>query len=194
MLDCCSDLDTPPRCRRRLQLFLQVFEYGVLSDSDGMEVNFRNTIIVMTSNIGAHKFDKLNTVGFGQTNNVSEGVLDELKKAYSPEFINRIDETIVFDRLNESELLCVCELLLKRLKKNIRTNNGAIMMFDKPVAEYITSKMKDDTYGARPLRRLITEHLETPIAELIIESETDVRKVSITVTDGELKFDITYSA
>ena len=177
-----------------LQLFLQVFEYGVLSDSDGMEVNFRNTIIVMTSNIGAHKFDKLNTVGFGQTNNVSEGVLDELKKAYSPEFINRIDETIVFDRLNESELLCVCELLLKRLKKNIRTNNGAIMMFDKPVAEYITSKMKDDTYGARPLRRLITEHLETPIAELIIESETDVRKVSITVTDGELKFDITYSA
>ena len=172
-----------------LQLFLQIFEYGCLTDSDGMQVNFRNTIIVMTSNIGAHKFDKMNSVGFAQTNNVTEGVVDELKKTYSPEFINRIDEVIVFMRLDNSQLEHVCGLLLKRLKKNIRTNNGCIVTYDAEVPGHITALNKDDTYGARPLKRLIVKHIETPIAERMIDEPDSLRKIHISLRDGQLIFD-----
>lgn len=173
-----------------LQLFLQILEYGCLTDSDGMEVNFRNTIIVMTSNIGAHKFDKLNTVGFNTNNDVSQGVIDELKKSYSPEFINRIDEVVVFDRLTDSEMDQVCGLLLKRLKKNVRNNNGCIIMFSDTVAGHITSLVEDDTYGARPLKRLITEHIETPLANLLIDSDDKINRVRIDIQNDQVVLNV----
>ena len=176
-----------------LQLFLQVLEYGCLTDSDGLEVNFKNTIIVMTSNIGAHKFDKLNSVGFGMSNNTDDAVVEELKKMYAPEFLNRLDETIVFDRLNDLEMLNVCDLLLKQLKKNIKSNTKLIITYDSKLCEYITKLNKDDIYGARPLKRIITEQIETPLADKIIDLQDGVRKIHITTDDDQVIFDICYN-
>jgi ATP-dependent Clp protease ATP-binding subunit ClpC len=176
-----------------LQLFLQVLEYGCLTDSDGLEVNFKNTIIVMTSNIGAHKFDKLNSVGFGMSNNTNDAVVEELKKMYAPEFLNRLDETIVFDRLNDTEMLSVCDLLLKQLKKNIKSNTKMIITYDSKLCEHIAKLNKDDTYGARPLKRIITEQIETPLAEQIIDLQDGVRKIHITTEDDQVIFDICYN-
>lgn len=171
-----------------LQLFLQIFEYGCLTDGDGMEVNFKNTIIVMTSNIGAHKFDKLNSVGFGTNNNVEEGVIEELKKMYAPEFLNRLDETIVFTRLKQNEVYIICELLLKSLKKNARTNSGCLVTYDKAVVSHLVNMNEQTEYGARPLKRIITKHIENQLAELIIDSETRIKKVHISVVDDGLSF------
>ncbi len=173
-----------------LQLFLQVLEYGCLTDSDGLEVNFKNTIIVMTSNIGAHKFDKLNSVGFGVSSNTNDAVVEELKKMYAPEFLNRLDETIVFDRLTDTEMMSVCDLLLKQLKKNIKSNTKVIITYDNELCAHITSLNEDNTYGARPLKRIITEHIETPLAEELIDLPDGVKKVHITTESDQVVFDL----
>lgn len=177
-----------------LQLFLQILEYGCLTDSDGMEVNFRNTIIVMTSNIGAHKFDKLDTVGFARSNNIEQGVVSELKRAYSPEFINRIDEVIVFSRLTDDQMINVCDLLLKRLKRNVRNNNGCIITYDSNVSKFITTMVEDDTYGARPLKRLIVDHIETRLAELLIDHQQPVKRVYISIKDDQIHLEIVHNS
>jgi ATP-dependent Clp protease ATP-binding subunit ClpC len=167
-----------------LQVFLQVLEYGCLTDSDGLSVNFKNTIIVMTSNVGAHKFDKLNTVGFTQQNDTHTAVIDELRKMYAPEFINRLDNLIVFDRLNDDELTEVAKLLLRELRSNARSNNGCMISYSGDVCEFVARANKQHEYGARPLRRVIVDQIETPLAEMLIDSPEPINKIKITV-DGE---------
>jgi ATP-dependent Clp protease ATP-binding subunit ClpC len=170
-----------------LQLFLQVLEYGVLTDSDGLEVNFKNTIIVMTSNIGAHKFHKRVSVGFSSgTDDVRQAVVQELKKAYAPEFINRIDEIVVFDKLQDQHMLQICHNMLRDLKHNMRHNCNKTLLFDKQVAQHILNMARDDEYGARPLKRLIVEHVETPLAEHVISNPTH-KRVRIQVIDDSLQ-------
>ena len=180
-----------------LQVFLQIFEYGRLTDSEGVDVNFRNTIIVMTSNIGAHRFEKLNSVGFSPMgNDINTGVIDELKRTYAPEFINRIDEIVVFNKLTRDDILKVTHLLMRQLKRSLRRNCRKTLTYDDKVVELLVDMNKDDnTYGARPLRRLITEHVETPIADLIIESEQPIKSFHAWV-DGitnQITFDLIHS-
>lgn len=171
-----------------LQLFLQVFEYGCLTDSEGLEVNFKNTIIVLTSNIGAHKFEKRPNVGFGIGETVEEGVVAELKKMYAPEFINRLDEVVVFNKLTDKDIASICTGLLKGVKRTLKNNNGKMVTFSKDVSDYILSKTRDEAYGARPLKRIITEFIETPLAEFIISNDSSIRKIYAEVVDDKVQF------
>ena len=161
-----------------LQVFLQLLEYGVLTDSEGVDVNFRNTIVVMTSNIGAHRFEKLNGVGFSpQNNDTHAGVIEELRRMYAPEFLNRLDEIVVFNKLEHEHIMHVTNLLFKQLKQTVRSNTKLRFTYDTQVVKHLVSLNKDQMYGARPLRRLITEHVETPLANIIIDSEQPVKSV-----------------
>ena len=171
-----------------LQVFLQLMEYGVLTDSEGLEVNFKNTIVVMTSNIGAHKFEKRDAVGFAPRLDVRESVVNELKKAYAPEFINRIDEVVVFNKLQDDHLKKICGMLLKSTKKTLKSNTGITLMYDDHLIEFILNLDRDTTYGARPLRRLIVEHVETPLAEHIITRESDAKRIAVSIVDGQIMF------
>ena len=170
-----------------LQLFLQILEYGVLTDSDGLEVNFKNCIIIMTSNIGAHKFEKRDSVGFGQQQNTTQSVIDELKKMYAPEFVNRFDELIVFNKLKDENILNITKTLLKQLKNNIRKTTKRTITFDDTVVSHVISKCADHgTYGARPLKRVITEHVETPLAKHLLT--TDTKRVQVVFVDEQIQF------
>ena len=172
-----------------LQLFLQMLEYGQLTDSEGVDVNMRNTIIVMTSNIGAHKFTKQPSVGFStsQSTDIRTAVVDELKKAYAPEFINRLDELVVFDPLESSDLHSICNNMLQDLKHNVRNNCKKTLTYTKKLIEWILDKHHTPEYGARPIRRIITEHVETPLAEHII-TNPDQRKIMINVNQQHIEF------
>ena len=161
-----------------LQLFLQLLEYGRLTDSEGVDVNFRNTIVVMTSNIGAHRFEKLNGVGFSpQNNDTHAGVIEELRRMYAPEFLNRLDEIVVFNKLEHDQIMHVTNLLFKQLKQTVRSNAKLRFTYESQVVKHLVDLNKDQMYGARPLRRLITEHVETPLANIIIDSEQPVKSV-----------------
>ena len=172
-----------------LQLFLQILEYGCLTDSDDVEVNFRNTIIVMTSNIGAHKFHKQTSVGFGmsQDDSIRAAVIEELKKSYAPEFVNRLDEIVVFNKLQQQDLRNIMNNMLKSLKSTVKNNTNCSLFYDKTLIEYLLSKHQDDSYGARPLKRLITEHVETPLAEHMITNPRS-KRVYIELIDDNIIF------
>ena len=129
-------------------------------------------------------FDKLNTVGFTQQNDTHTAVIDELRKMYAPEFINRLDNLIVFDRLNDDELTEVAKLLLRELRSNARSNNGCMISYSGDVCEFVARANKQHEYGARPLRRVIVDQIETPLAEMLIDSPEPINKIKITV-DGE---------
>lgn len=177
-----------------LQVFLQLLEYGKLTDSEGADVNFKNTIIILTSNIGAHKFEKMNSVGFASSDDdTTAGVLEELRKQYAPEFINRLDEIVVFQKLEPEHLKHVTTLLLKRLKKTLRRNTKIVMNFDDSLVDHLVDLNKDTAYGARPLRRLITEHVETALADRIIEDPNDIKSIFVSVRADVVKFDVIHS-
>ena len=171
-----------------LQVFLQLMEYGCLTDSEGVEVNFKNTIVVMTSNIGAHKFTKKGSVGFAPGDDVEQGVISELKKAYAPEFVNRIDELVVFNKLEDEHLLKICGMLVRNTKRTVKSNTGCMLIYDSLLIEYMVGLERDTEYGARPLKRLIVEHLETPLADHLITRESDSKKVYVSVEDDMVKF------
>jgi ATP-dependent Clp protease ATP-binding subunit ClpC len=173
-----------------------MLEYGRITDSEGVDVNFKNTIVIITSNIGAHRFEKLNGVGFAASNtDTKAGVIDELTKSYAPEFLNRLDEIIVFNKLEDGELMHITTLLMKQLKRNMRKNAKCTLTYGREVVEFLVSKNKDKQYGARPMRRIITEHVETPLADKIIEQEETVKGVHVHVRNqSELFFDVFHNS
>lgn len=172
-----------------LQLFLQVLEYGCLTDSEGIEVNFKNTIIVMTSNIGAHKFEKQSSVGFAGTGSVDESVIEELKKMYAPEFVNRFDELVVFNKLCNKDLLKISNRLMSGVKRTVKSNSKKIINYTSDVCDMIVERCEDVTqYGARPMKRTITELVETPLADYMI-SNLSAKKITLSVEDDKIKFD-----
>lgn len=174
-----------------VQVFLQMLEYGTLTDSDGLEVNFKNTIIIMTSNIGAHKFDKRTSLGFNNDATVDSGILDELKKSYAPEFINRIDEIIIFNKLTRPDLVKITKTLLRDVKRTVKANNNTTLTLDPNICAYILDKNTDTDYGARPLRRVITEYIETPLADYIIKNKlTKCKKICVNLVNDKIKFSI----
>lgn len=157
-----------------LNLLLQILEDGILTDSHGRTVDFKNTVIIMTSNIGARLITEKKTLGFKQddlksdTVEVNKDVMTELKKQLKPEFINRIDEIIVFNKLGREELKQIVDLMLKETLEKLEKRNINVKVEDK-IKDLIVDKGTDFVYGARPLRRAMQNILEDKIAEEILE-------------------------
>lgn len=167
-----------------LQVFLQILEYGCCTDSEGLEVNFKNTIIIMTSNLGAHLYDKRSSVGFGPTPDTHDAILGHLKNTYAPEFINRFDEIVVFNKLQTDHMHEIVNQLLRQLKTNVKNCSKITIKYTPQVIDYLLHKNKSLEYGARPLKRIITEHVETPLAEHVINTP-DVKCVRVSVNQDQ---------
>ena len=160
-----------------LNMMLQILDDGRLTDSHGRVVNFKNTVIIMTSNIGARLITDKKTLGFTsksandekvQYEAIKKDVLAELKKQFRPEFINRIDEVIVFHKLQIEEIKQIANIMLEQVIGRLKEQEINIEI-DEKVAELIIKNGTDATYGARPLRRAIQTVLEDKIAEEIID-------------------------
>ena len=168
-------------------LLLQVLDDGKMTDSLGRNIDFKNTIIIMTSNIGARQLQDFGTgVGFGtktRTDNDQEnikGVIQSaLKKAFAPEFLNRIDDVVIFNSLDKKDILKIIDIELEKLFKRINSL-GYKVELTKNAKEYVAEKGFDEKYGARPLNRAIQKYIEDPLAEEIIQKkvkEGDVIKI-----------------
>ncbi|MBQ8636421.1 MAG: ATP-dependent Clp protease ATP-binding subunit [Clostridia bacterium] len=162
-------------------ILLQILEDGMLTDAQGRKVDFRNTVIIMTSNLGAKQILNTGTkLGFAGDNAkkdtkeenavIKERVMEELKRAFKPEFLNRIDEIIVFERLDEENVKEIAKLMLKELSKRLAENEIKAEFSEKAV-DAIAKAGYDPTYGARPLRRAIQSKIEDMLSEKIIEGE-----------------------
>jgi len=173
-------------------IMLQILDDGILTDSQGRRVDFRNTVIIMTSNLGAR--DILNTstrMGFGQhqekTENdksaIREKAMEKVKEAFRPEFLNRIDEIIVFERLGQEEISKIAEILLSGLSERL-LQNGIEATFTQAAIAEIARAGYDPVYGARPLRRAIQTKIEDMLSEKIIDG-TVSEKVTVDFKDGQ---------
>jgi ATP-dependent Clp protease ATP-binding subunit ClpC len=156
-------------------ILLQVFEDGQLTDGLGNTVDFKNTIIVMTSNLGARFLDKKGHIGFQAKENagvpakIEENVMSEVRKAFNPEFLNRLDEVILFTSLTDDDLLKIVKLLVEQINKNLEVKQIKIHVMD-DAAKYILDKtLVDRSYGARPLRRALQKYIEDPLSEALIQ-------------------------
>ena len=179
-----------------MNMLLQILEDGRLTDSQGRTVNFKNTIIIMTSNVGAKLITDKNKLGFAndksaedekqEYENIKKEVLAELKKQFRPEFINRIDDIIVFHKLNNEDINKIMEIMLKQVQKRLELQNYKVEI-DDSAKELITKKGVDNNYGARPLRRSIQNMLEDKIAEAILDGIIKPGKKAIaTAKDDEI--------
>ena len=173
-------------------IMLQLLDDGILTDSQGRRVDFRNTVIIMTSNLGAK--DILNTtttkMGFGTSNDteadsdaIREKVMAKVKDAFRPEFLNRIDEIIVFDRLKEEDIKEIAKIMLKGLESRLSANGITAEFTDNAISE-IAKEGFDAVYGARPLRRAIQNKIEDMLSEKIIGGEIG-DKVTVDAEDGK---------
>ena len=207
-----------------MNMLLQILEDGRLTDSQGRTVNFKNTVIIMTSNIGARAITDRKTLGFTSfTANISDNrkenmtseivngkeilenkeklekvkaeekkqyesikkdVMAELKREFRPEFINRIDEIIVFHKLNEDEIMQIIDILLKQVEKRLKQNDYEVRI-DESVKKLIAKKGFDANYGARPLRRAIQSYVEDVISEAILNGNVRIDKPAVIVADDE---------
>ncbi len=163
-----------------MNMMLQILEDGRLTDSQGRTVNFKNTVVIMTSNIGARMITDRKMLGFSsgqsdskteenkQYESIKKDVMEELKKEFKPEFINRIDEIIVFHKLSENEIMQIIDLMLNQVKNRLKINDYNIEI-DKSVKKFIFEKGYDKNYGARPLRRAIQNYVEDVISQGILD-------------------------
>jgi ATP-dependent Clp protease ATP-binding subunit ClpC len=177
-----------------MHLLLQILEEGKITDSLGRKIDFRNTIIIMTSNVGAELLKKQTVMGFGAPregqdyNSMREKILDETKRVFKPEFLNRLDEIIVFHSLEKSHLLRIVDLEVAKVKKRVKAKEIDIAL-DAGAHEFVIEKGYDPNYGARPMRRAVERYLEDPLAEEILRSNIKSGDlVEVTVVDGKLLF------
>ncbi len=170
-----------------LNILLQVLDDGRITDAQGRVVNFENTVIVMTSNAGSE--GRVGGLGFGRTDNdmIKEKTMQALRDFLRPEFINRVDEIITFNRLTEENFLGIADIMLAELKDSLQ-NRGLALTWDESVRQYLVEKAYSVTYGARNLRREIQKSLEDPISERIIDSfESPISAIHIRVENGEIQ-------
>ncbi|MCF7849290.1 MAG: ATP-dependent chaperone ClpB [Kiritimatiellales bacterium] len=169
-------------------LLLQILEDGRLTDSHGRTVNFKNTIIIMTSNIGSpHLLEGIDSSGH-ISESAREEVMRTLRTNFRPEFLNRVDEIVLFKPLTLAEITGVVELLVKELQLRLE-QQGIRLEISKEAEEFIASEGYDPVYGARPLKRFIQQHLESPISRKIIAGELGEESViKLTVKNGMLDF------
>ena len=159
-------------------ILLQVLDDGHITDSQGRKVNFKNTIIIMTSNAGAMNIIEPKQLGFASNidekreyNDMKSKVFEELKQMFKPEFLNRIDETIVFHQLSKENMKDILDILLKELSKRLNEQMNMSLELSARVKDYIIDKSYDKKYGARPLKRTIQNLLEDKLAEYILDDK-----------------------
>ncbi|KAF9123412.1 hypothetical protein BGX30_001471, partial [Mortierella sp. GBA39] len=155
-------------------ILLQVLEDGRLTDSKGRVVDFRNTLIILTSNVGAEAIKRNSTMGFtaaadagADYNNMKDKVMGELKKSFRPEFLNRIDEIIVFHSLEEKHIAEIVTTMTEELRKRLREFNVDFTLTDKAKV-FLAKEGYDPAFGARPLRRAIQKHIEDRLSEELL--------------------------
>jgi ATP-dependent Clp protease ATP-binding subunit ClpC len=177
-------------------ILLQVLDDGVLTDSLGHRVDFKNTILIMTSNIGARDIKGTKGFGFGEENvadkykQMKSTIEDALKRVFNPEFLNRVDETIVFRQLDKMDIMKIIDIQTKELFKRMSSMNISIEL-NKQAKEFLSDKAYDPVFGARPLRRALQKYVEDPVAEEILKGtfgEGSVIKVTYNKKKDELRF------
>ena len=162
-------------------MLLQILEDGRLTDSQGRQVDFKNTIIIMTSNAGANRIVSPKTLGFLQQEDAAadykrmrEGVMEEVKHIFKPEFINRIDEILVFHMLSKEDIYKIAANMLTGFKKRVKKQMDIRLQYGKAVVDHVADKGFDKDYGARPLRRTIQKEIEDQLAEKIVSGEVRI--------------------
>src|SRR5213080_3624385 len=178
-------------------ILLQILEDGKLTDAQGRKVDFRNTIVIMTSNIGAGTISKNQTLGFsvGDDSGLSydemkDRIMGELKKVFRPELLNRIDEVIVFHKLTKEEIMTIVELMMKRLRDQMGEHEAAIELTE-GAKELLVEKGYDPTMGARPLRRAIQRFIEDPLADFVLGRNLEPGSTILVDRKNEDEVDIT---
>jgi ATP-dependent Clp protease ATP-binding subunit ClpC len=173
-----------------LQILLQVMEEGKLTDSMGRAVDFRNTVVIMTTNVGANAIQKTSTLGFGSQDSaidyekMKERVLDESKKVFKPEFLNRINDLIIFRPLTRDDIVKILDIELAQVLKRLKAHDLSIELTE-PAKQLLINNGYDEKYGARPLRRAVEKYLEDPLAEAILREELKKNEPIIVAVDGE---------
>jgi len=170
-------------------ILLQVLDNGRLTDNLGHTVDFRNTILIMTSNAGGRDIAKGSSLGFGRTNSetsyedMRSKVMSELKRVFNPEFLNRIDEVIVFNSLNREHIARITEIMLDEIKERLKDNDIEVVILPDAI-DFIVEKGYDPHFGARHLRREIQRYIEDPIAQKMIDGSAIGNTIHIS-RDGE---------
>lgn len=159
-------------------MLLQVLEDGHITDAHGRKVDFKNTIIIMTSNAGANRIISPKTLGFGQKTSEEEehkkmkaGVMEEVKHIFKPEFINRIDEMIVFHALNKENIHSITNILVNNFVGRVKKQMQMDLHIDEAVIDFVAEKGFDKDYGARPIRRALQMQVEDVLAEAVLAGE-----------------------
>lgn len=176
-------------------VLLQIMEDGRLTDGKGKLVNFKNTIIIMTSNVGAHTIKKQKTMGFSvndiketEYEKMKENIMGELKEKFKPEFLNRIDDTIVFKKLDDEDMKSIIDLMLNSIIERLKNNKIYLKLSDE-CKDFLVTKGSDINYGARPLRRVITKEVEDKLSEELLTGNIKIGDtVLVSVEDNKLKF------
>jgi len=180
-------------------ILLQVLDEGHITDSHGRRVDFKNTVIIMSSNAGAQSIVAPKRLGFGagedkvrEYNDMKEGVMEEVRRLFKPEFLNRIDDIIVFHPLTKEEVASIAELQLKDLAKRAFSQMELTLHFTDSIKKYIAEAGYSEKYGARPIRRMIQDRIEDPLSEKILSGEVKKGdKVQIRYAkDGTVKFKV----
>ena len=177
-------------------VLLQVLDDGRITDSQGRTVDFKNTIIIMTSNAGAQRIVDPKKLGFSNVENaesehkdMKNNVMEEVKRMFKPEFLNRIDDIIVFRALSKEDVKGIAALMLKELKNRLAKQMDITLTYGDTVKNFIFEKGYDKKYGARPLKRAIQNNIEDSLAEEILSGKIQASdKVSMTVVDGKVVF------
>src|SRR5438067_5078965 len=179
-----------------MHLLLQILEDGKITDSLGRKIDFRNTIIIMTSNVGADLLKKQTVMGFGAPReghdyeSMRDKIMEETKRVFKPEFLNRLDETIVFHSLDKPHLMRIVDLEVAKVKARIKMKEIEIAL-DTAAHEFVIEKGYDPNYGARPMRRAVERYLEDPLAEELLRGNVKAGdRVEVTAADGKLKFHV----
>lgn len=177
-------------------ILLQILDDGHITDSTGHFIDFKNTVIIMTSNAGAQNIVEPKTLGFitdtsasARHEDMKGKVMDEVKRIFKPEFLNRIDDIIVFHALEKEQISKIVDIMIKNLNKRTMSSMKISIDIDDEAKKYLVDKGYDEKYGARPLRRLIQTDIEDALAPKILEGTVkEGNKIHVSVKDGKLHF------
>ena len=173
-----------------LNILLQILDEGILTDSTGRKINFKNTMIIMTSNLGADKITNSKKLGFGESNNVEENklIMNELKREFKPEFVNRIDNIIVFNKLTTEDLVKILDIILVDLNERIKDKKIRLTLSDE-LKKHIVENEIDLNYGARQLKRKVQELIEYKIANALVTGQLNEEDtIEFYIEDNEIKY------
>ncbi|HXI50918.1 MAG TPA: ATP-dependent Clp protease ATP-binding subunit [Candidatus Saccharimonadales bacterium] len=177
-----------------MNMLLQILEEGKLTDNVGRVVNFRNTVILLTSNVGAETIRKSSTLGFSPISDehsyekMRETIMDEAKRQFRPEFLNRLDDIIVFRSLTKPDLIQILELEIHKVTERLK-GKKLVLDLDESAKDFLVEKGYDPTYGARPMRRSVERYLEDPLAEEILKGHLhEGEPIRVTVRENKLVF------